>query len=309
MALFTIETDYPNMLELVNMCLVNSTENCLLPSEEELTHIFSPMLKADSEEREIMACRLIAALENIKNRREIAAVADRVWEKRRSELQLNSQLYEEAIKCEVDYSTIEELLKKGASPTDIYDYDYCGDTVFSQIVNDRESKAELPKLTELFLRYGMNINATVNDCLHTLTWIRNIYGFETMQQLFETKMSWLDAESYIGDMVGDMWQFEEFNSDDSDSMESLFWAMRETMYLAALFADDFEKCEWAYKLIRPDLNKNTSLKEFLDWDKFDYEYIADEATANHRNNSLDGKMIIIKRKRNKEIVWKITFFE
>ena len=306
MALFTIETDYPNMLKLVNMCLIDNTGNCLCPSANELKHIFSPMLKADSYERELMASRLLEVLGGVKRGDDISAVADSAWKKRKEELRLNEKLYEESIKDRLDYVAIEQLLKDGANPTDIYDYEL-GFPAFSEIVNDRKSKTELPVLTKLFLQYGMNINSTINDCLHTLTWVRNEYGFETMKLIFAAGLDWQDAEGYISDMVGDMWQFEDFYPDDPKSIDSLFWAMREMMYLAALYADDIEKCKWTYKLIRPDLNNKIALKEFIAWDEFDYEYIDGGSADSFTSYSLSDKTIVIRSKATKEEVWRIAF--
>lgn len=151
MSLLTIETEYPNMLTLVNLCMIDDTGSCLLPSDKELRHIFAPMLGRDSYEREKMAARLIKALEGVEKRKDLVDIVDKVWKERKEELELNKRLYDECVKAEVDYARIEELLKMGANPVDVYDDNDWGSTVFSDVVNNRTSKEELPILNFPYL--------------------------------------------------------------------------------------------------------------------------------------------------------------
>ena len=79
------------------------------------------------------------------------------------EVALNKKLYEECSKEVLDCAAIESLLMQGADPLGATAVSGWGllDHVYGEIVCDSQdsSSVNLPKITELFLKYGMNISS------------------------------------------------------------------------------------------------------------------------------------------------------
>ena len=78
------------------------------------------------------------------------------------EIELNKKLKEECSKDNIDYTIVEELLKQGADPlggTEIGGWDLL-EHVYGELVEDSydSNSINLPKITEVFLKYGMNID-------------------------------------------------------------------------------------------------------------------------------------------------------
>ena len=82
------------------------------------------------------------------------------------EIELNKKLLEECLKENADFAVIEDLLKKGADPlgaTAEYGWGLL-EHVYGEIVSPMayvEGKHchNIPKITDLFLKYGMNISS------------------------------------------------------------------------------------------------------------------------------------------------------
>ena len=78
------------------------------------------------------------------------------------EIELNNRLYDECSKENIDFEVVEDLLKQGADPlgaTAEYGWGLM-EHVYDEIVCDSQDNDSiyLPKLTELFLKYGMDID-------------------------------------------------------------------------------------------------------------------------------------------------------
>lgn len=77
------------------------------------------------------------------------------------EVELNKRLYEECSKKTLDCEKIEDLLKRGADPIGATAVSGWGllDHIFEDLICDsQDSKSiNLPKITELFLKYGMDV--------------------------------------------------------------------------------------------------------------------------------------------------------
>lgn len=79
------------------------------------------------------------------------------------EIELNKKLKAECSKDDIDFARVEDLLKQGADPlggTEICGWDLL-EHIYGEIVADSRYSdgVNLPRLTELFLKYGMNIDA------------------------------------------------------------------------------------------------------------------------------------------------------
>ena len=76
--------------------------------------------------------------------------------------ELNAQLLDVRLAKEVDYARAEELLWQGAEPLGKIEYDGYPNNLYSEIVSQFFYRDEIPEdfynITELFLRYGMNIS-------------------------------------------------------------------------------------------------------------------------------------------------------
>jgi len=75
---------------------------------------------------------------------------------------LNKRLYEECTKKDIDFTAVESLLKQGADPLGPTQGGEWGELehVFGEIIDETDSDNEkyLPQLTELFLKYGMDVD-------------------------------------------------------------------------------------------------------------------------------------------------------
>ena len=73
------------------------------------------------------------------------------------EIDLNQQLLDECTEPHPNFAHIEDLLQQGADPLGVTMNEEC---VYSAIITDREDwgHSYLPQMTEMFLRYGMDID-------------------------------------------------------------------------------------------------------------------------------------------------------
>lgn len=78
------------------------------------------------------------------------------------EVDMNNKLYEECVKEEIDLNVIEELLKESADPLVATAVSAWGllDHIYGDILCDTQDmlSKNLPEITELFLKYGMDIS-------------------------------------------------------------------------------------------------------------------------------------------------------
>lgn len=78
------------------------------------------------------------------------------------EVELNNRLYEECSKTIPDLNAIEQLLKQGADPLGATAVSGWGllDHIYGEILSDGDecTSIDLPSITELFLKYGMDIS-------------------------------------------------------------------------------------------------------------------------------------------------------
>ncbi len=158
-------------------------------------------------------------------------------EKHMTQLELNNLLYQTSTAPDPDYAMVEELLQMGADPLGCYDKDDDYDCALNELFSDgqEQKRAErLPDLIKLFLRYGMDIDSSENDVLHSLKWVRNKYGVQSLQLLMDAGLSTERAECFAIDLIGDLLMFEVV----SDACDRTFC--------------DFSRCEsfeYAVKMI------------------------------------------------------------
>ena len=229
------------------------------------------------------------------------------------EIALNKELYEECSKESIDFSAVEELLKRGADPlggTAAYGWNLL-DHIYGEIVFDSQdnNSINLPKITELFLKYGMNIDApripydgsnSINP-LWNFTFVANENAITALKYLLDHGLS---ANSFA-----EFWDhsiFDLLNIECGDPENNEFWN---------------NECVWTFKMLLlgasydhiidndPDLGylifrsyNNNDVHIFRDWDDFEYHF---DTSHCNRFRELKGSIIHIYSKKTGEEVWKI----
>ncbi len=229
------------------------------------------------------------------------------------EIELNKKLYEECSKKVIDFEAVEELLKQGADPLGGTAVGGWGllDHVYDDIVCDSQDNAsiDLPKLTELFLKYGMDVdNPRVPydgaNSLHPL-WE---YAFVTNENAIWALKMLLD-HGLSADSFAEFWGhsiFDFFHCSYGDPQNNEFWNYA---------------CTWTFKMLMLGasydhvLNADESLREFIccdyntydlhnfrDWDTYKYYF---DTTHCEKYPTLYGSIIHIYEKDSGIEVWKI----
>lgn len=184
------------------------------------------------------------------------------------EVKLNTFLYEECSKEKLDKNAIEELLKQGADPLGATAISGWGllEHVYGEIVYDSQdsNSVNLPLITELFLKYGMDIdNPRVpydDNSLHPMwqfAFVMNENSVYALEKLLDNGLS--------ADSVGEMWghaTFDMINVSCGDPCNDDFW--------------NYE-CTWLMKFIMlcasydHVLNNDEDLRRFIDRSNNNYD--------------------------------------
>ena len=200
----------------------------------------------------------------------------------KKDVQLNALLCQAVTAEEIDFPLVEKLLKAGADPIGRCSEEDEDENAFGEaLVNaqgngndyysvDLKWAAQLPKLTQLFLEHGMDIEKCEWDLLHYLTWLRHEYGIETLKLLLEHNLSPDYADYFVEDLIGDMLQFEPLDMNNAYWVGSVIWALKMVMLTAAFNKDRLEECVCIRHLIEPENNPETDLGMFIEWNNFIY---------------------------------------
>lgn len=228
------------------------------------------------------------------------------------EIELNKRLYEECNKRVIDFPAVEELLKKGADPLgpsnctglDILEH------LYGELVSypDEEESVNLPKLTELFLKYGMDISSpripydgenSLNP-LWSFAFIPNENAAASLKLLLDHG---LDADS-----AGEFWDhaiFDLVNITPDDPNEEFHnnwtvWTFKMIMLLAA-YDHILDNDNGLRDLIGYSCN-SYDVHKFKNWNDFRYEF----DTLNCESfPELYKSIIHIYELKTGEEVWKI----
>lgn len=229
------------------------------------------------------------------------------------EIELNKRLYEECSKEPIDFARVEDLLKQGADPlggTELFGWDLLNHIYGELIMDSQENESiHLPRITELFLKYGMNVNKPRvpydgNNSLHPLwgfTFVINEHAIKALKMLLDHGLSADDFAEFWDHSMMDF-----FHCDCGDPQNDEFWN---------------DVCTWTFKALLLGasydhiLNDDEGLREFIccdfntydihnfrNWD--DYEYYYDSSSC-ERRPELYGSIIHIYKKDTKEEVWTI----
>lgn len=235
------------------------------------------------------------------------------------EVELNKKLFEECSKTDIDFAVVEELLKQGADP--LGGTAVCGwgvlNHVYGELILDGELgydfenvvSANFPRITELFLKYGMDIDNpripydgdnSLNP-LWDLAFLSNENGIIALKMLLDHGLS---AESFA-----ELWDHsmtDLFMIECGDPEHDEFWN---------------NECVWAFKMLLLGatydhvFNADEGIGEFIccfcntgdihmfrNWDDFEYHF---DTSHCERYPQLYGSIIHIYSKKTGEEVWKI----
>lgn len=193
---------------------------------------------------------------------------------------LNTKLFEICTSEPVDYDEAENLLKLGAEPLgEVESYGGLSDNLYGKLVSwfqYRDGPCEdLYKVTELFLKYGMDIASPAvpyddDEAVHPLCWFA--YGtdevvLKTLKLLLDhglraedAAQCWLKEIADYVDVYGDL--------DDSESLEGFYGYLKKLMLFASyphvLNADESLRREIWYDVNDYDVSR------FRDCDGYNY---------------------------------------
>ena len=230
------------------------------------------------------------------------------------EVDLNNKLYKECVKEDIDLNVIEELLKKGADPLGATAVSGWGllDHIYGDILCDTKDmlSKNLPEITELFLKYGMDIsNPRVpydgDNSLNPMwdfAFAMNENSAYALEMLLDNGLSAEDA--------GEMWEhamFDLINIECGDPSNDEFW--------------NYE-CTWVMKLIMlcasydHIIDNDLSLRSYINYDQNSYDlhkfrkwndfYYEFDTSRCERFPELYKSIVRIYEKESKKEVWKIS---
>ncbi|WP_418545935.1 hypothetical protein [Ruminococcus bromii] len=229
------------------------------------------------------------------------------------EIELNKKLKEECTKEHVNFEVVEDLLKQGADPlggTGICGWDAL-EHIYGEIVSESQetNSVNLPKITELFLKYGMDIdnpkvpyddNNSINP-LWDFSFVPNENSISALKMLLDYGLS---ADSFAQFWDHSMLDFLNIECGDPENDE--FWN---------------HECIWTFKMLllgasyNHIINDDDEIGDFLccfcntndihifrNWNNFEYHF---DTSHCDRYPELYGSIIHIYSKKTGEEVWKI----
>lgn len=229
------------------------------------------------------------------------------------EIKLNKKLYAECTKEVLDCDTIEELLKQGADPLGATAESGWGllEHIYGEIILDsQDSKSiNLPRITELFLKYGMDIDHprvpydgenSLNP-MWKFSFVMNENAVYALEMLLDKGLS--------ADAAGEMWGHAIFDliniecgdpNDDGAWNYECTWTMKMIM-LCASYDHILNNDEDLQNFIGCSYN-SYDLHKFRKWNDFYYQF---DTSLCQRYPEFYKSVISIFEKKSKKEIWKI----
>lgn len=232
------------------------------------------------------------------------------------EIALNNQLYAECSKETLDCEAIEYLLKKGADPlggTAVSGWDLLVH-IYGEIVSESQGSKSinLPRITELFLKYGMDIDHPRipyddDNSLHPMwefAFVMNENSVYALKMLLDAGIS--------ADAVGEMWghaTFDMINIHCGDPNDDEFWNYEcvwliKMIMLCASYDHVLDQDEDLRKFIGCAYN-HYDIKKFREWDNYRYEFDTSRCSG---SPELYKSVVNIIEVDSNEVVWRIGIF-
>ncbi len=229
------------------------------------------------------------------------------------EVELNKQLKEECDKDNIDLAKIEELLKQGADP--LGGTAICGWGLLEHIYGDIVAESEfsdsvnLPRLTELFLKYGMNVDApripydgenSLNP-LWEFAFAANENSIMALKLLLDYGLSADSFGEFWGHSIFDLINIECGDPENDEFWnKECIWALK-MLLLGATYDHVFNNDEGIGEFICCSYNTG-DVHVFRNWDDFEYHF--DTSHCDGRPE-LYGSIIHIISKKTGDEVWTI----
>lgn len=228
------------------------------------------------------------------------------------EIELNRRLLEECEKKKIDFSKVENLLKQGADPnggTSVAGYDLLNHILGDIITYSEDTNSvNLPRLTKLFLKYGMDIDNprvpydgsnSVNP-MWCLTFATNENSTIALKILLDHGLSADSFSEFWGHSMGDFGIYCEDPENDEFYHEAIEWAFK-MMLLGASYNHILEQDEELREFICHDYN-TSDVHIFRNWNEFEYHF---DTSHCDKKPELWGSIVHIYSKITDEEVWTI----
>lgn len=228
------------------------------------------------------------------------------------EIELNNKLYAECSKEVLDCDAIEKLLRQGADPLGATAVSGWGllDHIYGEIICDMDHSncVNLPKVTELFLKYGMDVdNPRVpyddDNSLHPMwkfAFVMNENAVYALEMLLDNGLSADAAGEMWGHTTFDLFNIECGDPNDDDWNYELTWTMKMIM-LCASYDHIIDNDEYLRDFIGCSYN-SYDLHKFRKWDDFYYQFDTSHCSPYPEFN---WSVVKIFEKETKKEVWKI----
>lgn len=231
------------------------------------------------------------------------------------EIELNKKLLEECLKENADFAVIEDLLKKGADPlgaTAEYGWGLL-EHVYGEIVGpeaciDGKHRQNIPKITELFLKYGMNISSPRipydddNSLNPMFCFPEDEFGIQALKLLLGAGLDSCSAAEFWDTAIFDQLSICNDDPNDEELHNRFVWMMKMIM-LVASYDHILHEDNGLYKIVGCAYN-SYDIHKFRNWD--DYYYIFDTSRC-ERYPQLRKSVVKIYQVGTDEEVWKIGF--
>lgn len=193
------------------------------------------------------------------------------------ELDLNQQLLDECTEPHPNFAHIEDLLQQGADPLGVTINEEC---VYSAIITYREDwgHSYLPQMTEMFLRYGMDIDNPrvpfdMLDRCNPFEYFALVVDdniIESMALLLDSGVSVESAENFWNIGISDLIYCDSaIPQEDEDCNERYTYLMKGIMFCAS-YEHIIDSSDSIRKII--DCAKNDfDVKKFRKWNAFEYK--------------------------------------
>lgn len=229
------------------------------------------------------------------------------------EIELNKKLFDECAKEHIDFSVVEELLKQGADP--LGGMEICGwgllDHVYGDLVEvsqDNES-VDLPQITELFLKHGMDIDKPKipYDGLNSINPMWE-FAFVTNENAIYALKMLLDKGISV-EAFGEFWRHamdDLIQSDCGDPVNDEFWNYvciwtLKMIMLAASYDYILDNDKNLQDIIGCSYN-DYDIHNFKEWNHYRYEF---DTSHCEKYRELYKSVVHIYEMNSGKEVWKI----
>lgn len=232
---------------------------------------------------------------------------------------LNKRLYEECYKDEIDFDAVEALLKQGADPLGPTqggkwnELEHIYEEIISYTIPD--DRKHLPRLTELFLKYGMDVDhpsvpydggMSINP-LWTLGLGLCDNSIATLKLFLDHGISVNSFGQFWSTAMGDL-----IDVDCGDPVGDEFWnrvcilSLKATM-LAASYDYILNEYEHLRNFIGYSYN-DYDVHKFRNWDDFIYEFDTSHCSRHSGCPELYQSVVTIREAESNKAIWKFGVY-